>query len=131
MDVQLASRPLVLIVDDDARSACVLGQLLEADGYASEFITDGAAALERLSRSPVPDALITDFHMPHVDGLAVVTYARSRRGAMPIFLVTGDPDAVATACDPAGGATVVVTKPLDYADFLRQLGEAISTSLAA
>lgn len=126
MHVHLASRPLVLIVDDDERSATVLGQLLEADGYATEVTTDGATALARLTRSPIPDALITDFHLPHADGLAVGRYARSRSGAMPIFVVTGDPDGVAAACDPVGGATVVITKPLDYADFLRQLGEAIS-----
>ena len=123
-------RPLVLIVDDDARSASLLGRLLERDGYATEVTTDGAAALARLTRSPVPDALITDFYLPHADGLAVGRYARSRRAAMPIFVVTGDPEAVASARDPLDGPTVVITKPLDYADLVHRLSEAVSLDSA-
>ncbi len=130
MKARSDNRPLVLIVDDDARSATLLGHLLERDGYATEVTTDGAAALARLTRSPVPDALITDFYLPHADGLAVGRYARSRRTAMPIFVVTGDPQAVASARDPLGGPTVVITKPLDYADFVRQLREAVSLDRA-
>lgn len=126
MEARSDNRPLVLIVDDDARSASLLGRLLERDGYATEVTTDGAAALARLTRSPVPDALITDFYLPHADGLAVGRYARSRRTAMPIFVVTGDPQAVASARDPLDGPTVVITKPLDYPDLVHRLREAVS-----
>jgi len=120
-----ARGPLILIVDDDARSASLLGRLLRADGFDTEVTTDGAAALARLTRSPVPDALITDFHLAHADGLAVGRYARSRRAAMPIFVVTGDPHAVARAADPLGEPTMVITKPLDYADLVVRLRDAL------
>ena len=130
MEARSDNRPLVLIVDDDARSASLLGRLLERDGYATEVTTDGAAALARLTRSPVPDALITDFYLPHADGLAVGRYARSRRTAMPIFVVTGDPQAVASARDPLDGPMVVITKPLDYPDLVHRLREAVSLQRA-
>ncbi|MBC7976506.1 MAG: response regulator [Myxococcales bacterium] len=120
-----SARALLLIVDDDMRSANVLGRLLQADGFDIEVTTDGAAALARLTRSPVPDALITDFHLAHVDGLAVGRYARSRRTKMPIFVVTGDPASVARAADPPGGPTVVLTKPVDYADLVVRLRAAL------
>ncbi|MEO7730235.1 MAG: response regulator [Kofleriaceae bacterium] len=120
-----ARRPLLLIVDDDARSASLLGRLLRTDGFDTEVTTDGAAALARLTRSPVPDALITDFHLAHADGLAVGRYARSRRAAMPIFVVTGDPSSVARAADPLGEPTVLITKPVDYADLVVRLRVAL------
>ena len=120
-----APRSLILIVDDDARSASLLGRLLRSDGFDAEVTTDGAAALARLTRSPVPDALITDFHLAHADGLAVGRYARSRRAGMPIFVVTGDPSSVLRAADPLDQPAVVMTKPIDYADLVSRLRAAL------
>jgi len=114
-------RPLLLIADDDARSANLLGRLLQADGYDTEVTTNGAAALARLTRSPVPDALLTDFHLAHADGLAVSRYARSRRATMPIFVITGDPSAVLQASDPLPEPVILLTKPVDYGDLLSRL----------
>jgi two-component system response regulator MprA len=125
MDAQLDKRPLVLLVDDDARSAALLARLLRADGYDTEVATDGAAALARLTRNPVPEALVTDFHLPHADGLAVGRYARSRRAAMPIFVVTGYPHSLESAAEPLDQPIELLTKPLDYADLLRRLALAL------
>jgi len=122
-----AKRPLILIVDDDARTAQLLGRLLRIDGYDTNVATDGAAALSRLTRHPVPDALITDFHLAHADGLAVGRYARSRRSTMPIFVITGDPKAVEAAVDPLGDPMVLLTKPVDYTDLVNRLRAALPT----
>ncbi len=126
MDAPLTMRPLVLIVDDDARSAAVLGRLLNQDGYDVEVTTDGAAALARLTRSPIPEALVTDYHLPHADGLAVSRYARSRRPTIPVLVVTGYPESLATAREPHDNPLVVMTKPVDYPDLLRRLTAALA-----
>lgn len=125
MDAQLDKRPLVLVVDDDARSASLLARLLRADGYDTEVTTDGAAALARLTRNPVPEALVTDFHLPHADGLAVGRYARSRRAGIPIFVVTGYPHSLESAAGPLDEPIELMTKPLDYADLLRRLARVL------
>jgi two-component system response regulator MprA len=125
MDAPL-HRPLVLIVDNDARSAGLLARLLRSDGYDAEVTTDGAAALARLTRSPVPDALATDFHLPHADGLAVARYARSRRALMPVFILTSYPQSLTRSVDDLDRPPIILlTKPLDYEGFLR----ALTTSL--
>jgi CheY-like chemotaxis protein len=126
MDAQLKQRPLVLVVDDDARSATLLARLLHADGYDTEVTNDGAAALARLTRNPVPDALVTDFHLPYADGLAVSRYARSRRPAVAIFVVTGYPHSLASAVDALDQPLHVLTKPLDYGDLLTRLAAALA-----
>lgn len=125
MNAELERRPLVLVVDDDARSAALLARLLRVDGYDAEVAIDGAAALARLTRNPVPEALVTDIHLPHADGLTVGRYARSRRRAIPIFVVTGHPQWVASDADPLSEPLELLTKPLDYADLLRRLGRAL------
>lgn len=124
MDARLDKRPLVLVVDDDARSATLLARLLRADGYDTEVTTDGAAALSRLTRDPVPEVLVTDFHLPHADGLSIGRYARSRRAGIVIFVVTGHPHALQQD-GWSEGAMRVLTKPLDYADLLRALASAL------
>ena len=126
MNATLLARPLVLVVDDDARSATLLARLLRADGYDVEVTNDGAAALARLTRNPVPHAVVTDFHLPHADGLAVGRYARSRRPAMALFVVTGYPNSFASAVDPLDHPFHVLTKPLDYADLQTRLATALA-----
>jgi two-component system response regulator MprA len=119
-------RPLVLIVDNDARSAGLLARLLRTDGYDAEVTTDGAAALARLTRSPIPDALATDFHLPHADGLAVARYARSRRALMPVFILTSYPQSLTRSVDDLDRPPIVLlTKPLDYEGFLRALTKSL------
>jgi CheY-like chemotaxis protein len=116
-----ALAPLVLVVDADARSASLLARLLRADGYEAEVTTDGAAAVARLARNPVPDVVITDFHLAHADGLAVARYARSRRPSMHVVLVTGYPNALTGAAKADDQPLHILTKPLDYPDLLALL----------
>jgi CheY-like chemotaxis protein len=120
----------VLIVDDDVRTARLLARLLRDDGFVVELAADGAAAIARLARAPVPDALVTDLRMPHADGVAVARYARSRRSHIPVFIVTGYPTLVPRAVDeecPSGGDpdTQVFPKPLAYADLTEALRVAL------
>jgi two-component system response regulator MprA len=122
-----ARRPLVLVVDDDARSASLLARLLRADGFEAEVTIDGAAALARLTRDPVPEALVTDLHLPHADGVAIGRYARSRRAGMPIFVVTGYPQMLEDAAVVVDGGIEVLTKPLDYPLLLRHLASALGS----
>ena len=115
---------LILIVDDDVRTARILARMLREDGFDVELAVDGAAAINRLARSPMPDVLVTDLQMPHADGVAVASYARSRRPGLPVLIVTGYPDLVSRDGDALDPAPTVLSKPLDYArlgDELRRL----------
>ena len=115
MDAMKIEPALILVVDDDVRTARLLVRMLRDDGFQVELATDGAAAIGRLGRQPMPDVLVTDLRMPHADGMAVARYARSRRPSLPVFVVTGYPDLVA----PGGSLSiepppVVHAKPIDY-----------------
>jgi CheY-like chemotaxis protein len=104
---------IILVVDDDARSARTLASMLREDGYDVDVAVDGAAAIARLTRKPMPSVLVTDLRLPNADGLAVSAFARSRDAEIPIIMVTGYPQLAAQKLDPAA---IVLTKPLDYAD---------------
>jgi DNA-binding response OmpR family regulator len=115
-------RPLLLIVDDDRRTALLLGRMLREDGYDTEVEPDGIAALERLASAPIPDALITDFHVPGADGLRIVRQARACRAGIPVFVVTGDPHTASSVVD---SGIEVIAKPVDYASLIARLHAAV------
>lgn len=113
--VDPAAPALILVVDDDVRTTRLLVRMLREDGFDAELAVDGAAAIGRLARSPLPDVLITDIQMPHADGVAVVRYARSRRSDLPVIVVTGYPERVPRSPGELDPAPTVLGKPLDYA----------------
>jgi two-component system response regulator MprA len=118
-------RPRILLVDDDTRTARLLAHMLREDGFDVELAWDGATAIGRLTRLPLPDVLVTDLHMPHVDGVAVTQYARSRQPKIPVFIVTGHPNLAAKLDPGLDPAPVVLTKPLDYARLTEELRRAM------
>ena len=122
-----AFRGLVLVVDDDTRTARRLAAMLRDDGYLAEVAADGAAAIARLSRAPIPDALITDLHIPHVDGASVAAYARSRRPALPIIVVTGHPE-LRSSLDAMRPSVRVLSKPADYDEIVRALDDGVDSA---
>ncbi len=114
----------VLLVDGDVRTTQRLAELLREDGFDVEVARDGAAAIARLAREPLPDTLITELRIPFADGTAVARYARSQRPGLRVVVVTGYPNSLV----PAGFGNpppVVFAKPLDYAQLLRELQEPI------
>jgi len=113
VDIAATTTTSILLVDDDVRTARLLVRMLEQDGFDVELASDGAGAIARLSRLPVPDVLVTDLRMPYADGLAVARYARSRSPSLPVFVVTGYPELVDRALDGAAPVSVH-PKPLDY-----------------
>jgi two-component system response regulator MprA len=120
MDARLA--PLrVLVVEDDVSDARILAQLLREDGYDVEVVVDGAAAIGRLARAPGPEVLLVDYNLPHADGLAVASFARSRDARVEVMLVTGYPEIVARIGHHPGPIRAVFTKPLAYAELTREL----------
>jgi two-component system response regulator MprA len=95
--------------------------MLRDDGYAVELALDGAAALARLTRSPLPDVVVTDFRLQHADGAAVARYAQARRAGLPVFLVTGHPNLVQEIGRSLNPPAHVFAKPLDYDAFRAEL----------
>ncbi len=111
--------PLVLIVDDDARSTRLIAQMLREDGFNVEVVLDGARAIARLTRAPLPDVLVTDLSMPHADGNSVTMFARSQKPGLPVIFVTGYPHlATSLAGEPR---PTLFTKPVNYAELLTAL----------
>ena len=69
-------RSLILLVDDHATNRLVIQRQLSLAGYASETAEDGMEGLERW-RSGRYALLLSDIHMPHMDGYQLARTIRA------------------------------------------------------
>lgn len=108
--------PRLLVVDDDMVHRHLLRHYLEGWGYKVEVAECGDAALTALAdgRASSFDAMITDLHMPGIDGLSLTRLVRERvRGAhFPILLVSADDEPQFLIDCLEAGADDYVTKPV-------------------
>jgi DNA-binding NtrC family response regulator len=109
----------VLLVDADFRTSQRLAELLREDGFEVEVARDGAAAIARLSRTPLPGTLITELGIPLADGATIARYARGQDPALRVIVLTRHPHLLAPNFSQP--TPVVLTKPLDYARLLELL----------
>ncbi len=105
-------RCTVLIVDDNESLAENLAELLEDEGFDTRIATNGPEALELLDGLPSPRLLLTDVHMPGMNGVELLKKASSEHGLRAIVITAYAHDDLLAEAE-RGGAAAVLTKPLD------------------
>lgn len=78
----------VLITDDDDVCRRLIRDAIEEEGVVVRLACDGADALAQLQETPA-DMLITDLHMPRMDGLTLLTHARQLLPHLLSIIITG------------------------------------------
>jgi DNA-binding NtrC family response regulator len=104
----------VLVVDDDAGTREVFGELLQRWGYEVEQTSDGHDAL-KLTSELHPDVIISDLVMPKLDGLALARALREESPETPLIIITGKGTIDAAVEAVREGVFDFVEKPLDPA----------------
>lgn len=84
-----AAAATVLVADDNADMREYLVRLLHGAGYRVTAVADGRQALDAV-REDVPDLVISDVMMPHMDGLSLVSALRDdvRTALVPVILLS-------------------------------------------
>jgi len=80
-------RSPILVVDDEQSQRDTLARMLEAWGYAARKAANGREALAEIAASPV-DAVVTDLHMPEMDGREFLAELRKTGDAPPAIVLT-------------------------------------------
>jgi CheY-like chemotaxis protein len=116
--------PLVLIVDDDLAVRESLVALIEAFGFRTRTACNGREGLEAVE-TEAPEAIITDLHMPEMDGFALLSKMRATRSRIPVIAISGGisagDDSLRAAKDL--GAVATFRKPLEVLDMIDTIND--------
>jgi len=121
---------VVLVAEDNATNRVVIRQLLSRLGFACEIAEDGAAAFALYERATY-GLLLTDFHMPEMDGFALTAAIRAKEAAaangphLPIIALTADALTGTEELCLKAGMDGYLTKPVNS----RALAAALQTWL--
>ena len=114
----------VLIVDDDKEIRQIVRTFLGGRGPLRVLeAADGLEAVDLLLREAV-DLVITDLHMPRMNGLELASFVRRNPATArtTIVMFTTDRDAYTRRKAMAQGVNFYINKPFNPKDFLRVVG---------
>jgi len=101
--------PKILVVDDDPAINEMLTIVLEAEGFQTSSVTDGAEAVPAF-RSFDPDLILLDLMLPGVNGIDICREIR-KESAVPVVMLTAKTDTVDVVLGLESGADDYITKP--------------------
>lgn len=105
-------RRTVVFVDDSASVREAVGCVLQQNGFVVLIAGDGQESLKYFEGLPV-DLLITDLHMPHMNGIELIQTVRSssQYKHLPILVLTTESQFEQKMEAKRAGATGWLVKP--------------------
>jgi CheY-like chemotaxis protein len=103
-----AKIPEILLVDDNRQGLIARKSLLQESGYHVTTATNGEEALELFSKQNF-DVVVTDFKMPHMDGIELIKHIRKAHSGTRVILLSGFVEPLGLT-EQSTGADVVIVK---------------------
>ena len=117
---------LVLLVDDDFSVRKMHAKVLSRAGFTIEAAAGGAEALGLLERGLRVGAIVTDLHMPGIDGVAFMRALRKLDSDVPVIVVTGYPSLDSAVKVIEYGGFRYLSKPAPAAELVAAVRSAVS-----
>ncbi len=117
----------LLMIEDDARLAEMVGEYLGQSGLQVTHCADGKSGLARLQgpdAGPLPDLVILDLMLPDMDGLEVCRRIRSLQGnaaQVPVLMLTAKGDPMDRIIGLELGADDYLPKPFEPRELLARI----------
>ena len=125
--VQEQAQPTALVVEDDRIIVMVLEDVLSRDGFSVQTARDGRQALDFLTTSPRPPAVVLlDVMLPYVDGFELIKTIRQHAtwNQVPIIMLTAksqEQNIVRALDDGANDYVVKPFRPLELMARIRRV----------
>lgn len=112
-----------LVVDDSSVMRRIHQKALEALGYAVELAGDGQEGFAKLLAMTGCDLVVTDLHMPNLDGIELIVKVRQQKqfATLRILMVTSDGVLESVVKAVEAGASDVLIKPFTPAVFAEKV----------
>jgi two-component system chemotaxis response regulator CheY len=122
----MAPKRTILIVDDSESIREAVSFELERSGYSVLKAVDGKDALSVMKDSRI-DLLLTDLHMPVMNGLELIRVVRKTDGFrnIPILFLTTETQQALLEEAKRSGATGWITKPFNAEKLIKTVKKVI------
>jgi CheY-like chemotaxis protein len=109
----------VLLADDDPEICALIGTILRRGPYDLTVCHDAESALERITSDATYDLLISDFMLPGITGIDLITRVREHPPTtdLPIVMITAHEADVMDQLARSAGANAFLTKPFALHEF--------------
>jgi len=118
-------RNRILVVDDDPLIRGSLYELLRGQRYDVEMASDGTEAMDHLKRRTF-QLVLTDWKMPEVDGMSLLSHIRTNYPDTNVILITGFANINSAVDAIRQGAFDYLTKPIQPEELEATISRALS-----
>ncbi len=118
----------VLVADDDPEICTLIKMILSKGPYDVTLCNDAESALVHIQQDKRFDMLISDFMLPGISGIELITQVRQHTptSRIPIVMISGHSNYAMDARAKAAGANAFLNKPFS----LQQLRAIVHTLLS-
>ena len=102
----------------------VLVRLMESEGFICHEAANGRIALDLLARFPAM-LLLTDLHMPELDGMGLLREVRERQPDAAVIMITAVADVATAVSALSVGAMDYLTKPFHLDEVRARVRQAL------
>jgi len=110
----------ILLVEDDQSLADGLCKALRNEGFVTNHVAEGKAALHVVDVEP-PDIVVLDLGLPDMDGLDVLKSVRRSGSTIPVLILTARSSIDSRVSGLDGGADDYLPKPFEIPELIARL----------
>ena len=117
-----ASKPTILLVEDEPAQRAVLAYNLKSEGFDVIEAEDGEEALV-MAQDSLPDLVLLDWMLPHVSGLEVCRRLKSGKAtrALPVIMLSARSEELDKVRGLETGAEDYMVKPYSVAELMARV----------
>lgn len=120
----------LLMIEDDARLAAMVGDYLRQSGYGFSHAPSGETGLAAV-QSHAPDLVILDLMLPGIDGLEVCRRIKALGGNTAVLMLTAKGDPMDRVVGLEIGADDYLPKPFEPRELLARVRAVLRRGAAA
>ncbi len=122
----------ILIVEDDRISQKMVRDALRAEGYKTQEVDSGEAALRKVAEHP-PDLIVMDIRLAGMDGLETIRRLKAdpQTAAIPVVAVTAHAMPEDESMIREAGCDAYMPKPIRFSSLMSLVKNLLSGAGAA
>jgi len=121
-----AAEPVsVAIVDDDSSIRNAVSRFLKSWDLRVNTYSSCVEFMHALAEKP-PDCLLLDLHMPEFDGIAVMNHLNYMKIALPVIIISAEEETKFRDVCSSLGAVRYLRKPVNGAELLSAIEDAVA-----